>query len=129
MSTYAVVLAIHVIVAVLGAGGVAAVAIVASTARRSPGAAASLPALLRWSAASLGVMFLSGAALEWTVGGAYHESGWFRGSVVLLVATGALNALARRALRRGDPVVRVERLAYGMCALVAAIVVLMEVKP
>ena len=133
MSGYQAALVLHVIGAVLGVGAVAAVAIVARAARAgAPGAGGALPGLLRWTGASLGWMLLTGVALDFSVGGAYHATGWFRGSVVLMLATGALGGLARRALRAGDgprAVVRVERLAYGMCALVAAIVALMEAKP
>ena len=56
---------------------------------------------------------------------------------VLVALTGALHGRARRAVRLGltnagdgDVAVRrVARLAYGMCALIAVIAVLMEVKP
>jgi hypothetical protein len=56
---------------------------------------------------------------------------------VLVALTGALHGRARRAVRLGltnagdgDAAVRrVARLAYGMCALIAVIAVLMEVKP
>jgi hypothetical protein len=62
---------------------------------------------------------------------------WFRGSVGLIVLTGVLNGLARRVVRRGlgpdverEAALRgVERLAYAMSALIAAIAALMEVKP
>lgn len=54
--------------------------------------------------------------------------------MLLLVATIALQAQARRAVRHGGAnendgdLRRVERIAYGMCALIAVITVLMEVK-
>ena len=55
----------------------------------------------------------------------------------VLIATGALHGLTRRTARSGlngnggadGAVRRVQRMAYGMCALVAAITMLMEVKP
>jgi hypothetical protein len=67
----------------------------------------------------------------------FMSRGWFRGSAPLLVAARVLHAQARRTVRSGlakeDSEVlvlrRVGRIAYGMWALIAAITVLMEVKP
>ena len=140
-SLYASVLAVHVIVAILGLGSVASVALVASTARRAGRGATDvvvwLGPLLRSSGISLGIMLVTGVLLDLAAAGAFHGAWWFRGSILLLVATAVLHAQARRAVRR--PLVteedrdaalrRVERIAYGMCALIAAITVLMEVKP
>jgi hypothetical protein len=132
---------VHVVVAVLGLGSIAAVAVVAATARRTGrGArdvAAWLGALLRLSAFSLAAMLATGVLMDFAARGAFHEAWWFRGSALLLVATGVLHAQARRAVRPGfageddaEKVLRrVERIAYGMCGLIAAITVLMEVKP
>ena len=69
--------------------------------------------------------------------GAFRSSWWFRGSVLLLLVTGALHGLSRRAMRTvavneatNDVVLRrVERIAYAMCVLIVAITVLMVVKP
>jgi hypothetical protein len=81
-------------------------------------------------------MLLTGILLDIAAGGAFRHLWWFRGSALLLVATGALHAQARRALRSGltqqseDVALRrIEWIAYTMCVLVALIVVLMEVKP
>ena len=131
----------HVLVAVLGLGSIASVAIVAATTRRaargSTGASVWLGPLLRCSALSLAAMLATGLLLDLTVAGAFSAAWWFRGSALLIVATGVLQAQARRALRRGLPnedfgetvLRRVEWIAYGMWALIAVIVVLMEVKP
>lgn len=139
---YLPILAIHVIVAVLGLGSIASVALVSATARRagrgSTDAAAWLQPLLRYSALSLAAMLVTGALLDFTAGGAFHEFWWFRGSAILLIATGALHGQARRAMRvglanegRGGDVMlrRIERIAVIMCALIAVIAILMEVKP
>jgi hypothetical protein len=135
------VLVVHVLVAVLGLGSIASIAIVAATAgragRRAADALTWLGLLLRYSALSLGAMLATGILLGVTSAGAVHEAWWFRGSALLLVLTGALHGRARRAVRLGltnagdgDVAVRrVARLAYGMCALIAVIAVLMEVKP
>jgi hypothetical protein len=140
-SFYVPVLVVHVLVAVLGVGSIASLAVLAGTARRagrgSTDPSAWLGPLMRYSAVSLGVMLATGAFLDFAAGGAFHQAWWFRGSALMLVATGALHAQARRAVRRGlavDGVTavtlrRVERIAYGMCALIAAIAVLMETKP
>ncbi len=82
-------------------------------------------------------MLVTGILIDVAAAGAFHEQWWFRGSAVLLVLTGVLNGRARRVVRRGlgpdagrDAALRgVERLAYGMSALIAAIAALMEVKP
>jgi hypothetical protein len=138
---YISVLVVHVLVAVLGLGSIASVAIVAATAgkagRRAAGALTWLGPLLRYSAFSLAAMLATGIVLGVTSAGAVHEAWWFRGSALLLVPIGGLHARARRAVRlglanEGDgdlALRRVARLAYGMCALIAVIAVLMEVKP
>jgi hypothetical protein len=139
-SVYTSVLMLHVIVAVLGLGSIASIAIVAAAGRAGRRAADTLTwlgPLLRYSALSLGAMLATGIALGATSAGAVHEAWWFRGSALLLVLTGALHGRARRAVRLGlanagdgDAALRrVARLAYGMCALIAVIAALMEVKP
>ena len=134
-------LVLHVVVAVLGLGSVLAVAVVAAATRRTARApieaAPWLGPLLRFSAISLGLMFSTGILMDAAAGGVFHDRWWFRGSAVLLVLTGFLHARARRIVRRGfnpdagaHAALRgIERLAYGMSALIAAITVLMEVKP
>jgi hypothetical protein len=138
---YSCLLAAHALAAVLGVGSIASVAIVVSTARRAGRGVAEVSAwlspLLRYSALSLAAMLVTGVLLDLTVSGAFSRTWWFRGSVLLLLATGALHGRARRAVRKdlGEKsskefvLRRVERMAYGMCALVAVITVLMEVKP
>ena len=80
-------------------------------------------------------MLVTGVLMDGVTHGAFHDWWWFRGSALLLVATGALHGQARRTIRLGvgrdgDAVLRrVERIAYAMCVLVAAITVLMEAKP
>ncbi len=129
---YTPVLVVHVLVAVLGLGSVASVALVAATARKAGRGVTDvspwLGPLLRYSAVCLGVMFITGILLDLAADGAFRGAWWFRGSALLLLATGALHGLTRRSLRSGG-VQRVERFAYGMCALLGAITVLMEVKP
>ena len=138
---YMAVLTAHVLVAIVGLGSIASVAVVAATARRagrdSTEVSAWLVPLLRYSVFSLAAMLITGFLLDLVAGGAFHDTWWFRVSALLLVATGALHVQARRALRKGlakgtsgEAVLRrVERIAYGMCALIASITVLMEVKP
>lgn len=134
---YSPLLVLHVLVAVLGVGSIASIALVAATSRRtSQGAAqavAWLGPLLRYSVVSLAAMLVTGVLMDLAVNGAFRNSWWFRGSALLLVATGALHGLTRRTVRSGSDSSavfrRVQRLAYGMCALVAVITVLMELKP
>jgi hypothetical protein len=88
-------------------------------------------------ALTLAAMLVTGVLLDLTMSGAFSRTWWFLGSVLLLLATGALHGRARRAVRKGlgeesgneFVLRRVERMAYGMCALIAVITVLMEVKP
>ena len=136
---YTPILVTHVLIAVLGLGSIASVALVAASARRdgnSTDASRSIGLLLRYSGLSLVTMLITGILLDVASGGAFRGAWWFRGSAILLLATGVLLGQARRALRsvgQGDgrevTLRRVERIAYGMCAFLAAITVLMEVKP
>jgi hypothetical protein len=140
-SLYTPSLVLHVVVAVLGLGSIASIAIVAGSARRAGrGPEMVLPwlsPLLRFSAFSLGAMLVTGILLDLAAKGAFHDLWWFRGSALLLVAAGALHGGMRRTVRLGlakqtepDAVLsRVERLAYAICTLIAAITLLMEVKP
>jgi len=135
------ILVLHVVIAVLGLGSIVSVAVVAATTRRAGlglvQVSTWLAPLLRFSAGSLGGLLATGILMDAAAGGAFHGQWWFRGSAVLLVVTGALHGQARRVLGRAlgrdagaDAALRaVERLAYGMSALIAAIAALMEVKP
>jgi len=131
----------HVLIAVLGLGLVVSIAIVAALARKGGRDWAEvlpwLIPLLRCSAFSLGAMLATGILLDLAAKGAFHESWWFRGSALLLVATGALHGQARRTVRlskvekaSSEMVLRrIERLAFAMCILIAGVSILMEVKP
>ncbi len=131
----------HVLVAVLGLGSVVSIAIVTALARKDRRDSAEvllwLVPLLRYSAFSLGAMLVTGILLDVAAKGAFHGSWWFRGSALLLVATGALHGQARRTVRlsfaekaNSDTALRrLERLAFAMSILIAGISVLMEVKP
>ena len=136
------VLVLHVVVAVLGLGSILAIAVVSATARRagvrSADIAAWLGPLLRYSAFSLAAMLVTGVLMDLTTRGAFHSWWWFRASALLLVVIGALHGVARRAVARGlaaergrddEMLRRVERIAYTMSALIAAITILMEAKP
>jgi hypothetical protein len=134
-------LVLHVLVAVLGLGSIASIVIIAAVARRSRYKTKEilswLSPLLRCSAISLAAMLFTGILLDLAAQGAFRHLWWFRGSALLLLATGALHGQGRRAIRWGladeakyDVVLRrVERIGYAMCALVLAITVLMVIKP
>ncbi len=123
MSIYGVVLGVHVVVAILGVGQLAAVAVVSGTADPR-----TIISLTRNARLSLLVMFLTGAALDFTSGGLFHERLWFRGSALLLLLTGVLIWRAQKAARAAQPN-RVRGMAWAMCGMVAVITVLMELKP
>ena len=82
-------------------------------------------------------MFVTGAILDVTAGGAHHEWWWFRLSAMLLVATFLINARARAALANGlkaegrgaAALGRIERAGWSMCGTVTLITVLMQAKP
>lgn len=123
MSGYGWVLSLHVIVAVLGVGQLAALAVTAGKAE-----ALALFPLVRNARLALVTMFVTGAALDFMSGGAFHERLWFRGSVILLVITGVLSWRAQKAARAARPG-QVRALAWGMCGAVALITMMMELKP
>lgn len=141
MTFFTPLLTAHVLVAVLGLGSVLSVALITAAVRRTGGGASAvlpwLGPLLRLSATSLVIMLVTGVLLDVAARGAFQARWWFRGSGLLLLMTGALHARARRIARkelqpdgRGQAGLRsVERLAYGMAFLIAAITVLMELKP
>ena len=117
---------------------IAVVALITCRAGRGPGEVLPwIAPLLRLSAFSLATMLATGIILDLAAKGAFRGSWWFRGSVLLLIAGGALNGAARRTIRsgyvkqadHGFVLQRIERIAYAMCAVVAGITVLMEVKP
>ena len=136
---YTSVSVVHVLAAVLGLGSITSAGIVATTARRTQQVAMAsiwLFPLLRYATFSLVTMLATGVLLDFVAAGAFSGAWWFRG-FVLLLATGILNGVMRRAIRAAPahsegeaPVLRrVERLSYGMCALLGAITILMETKP
>lgn len=123
MSGYGWVLSLHVIVAILGVGQLAALAVTAGRAE-----AGALFALIRNTRLALATMFITGAALDFMSGGAFHERLWFRGSGILLIITGVLSWRVQKAARATQPG-RVRALAWGMCGAVALITAMMELKP
>jgi hypothetical protein len=129
---------VHVLAAVLGTGAVATVAITARAAERtaSPEATATFLSVARWAGAGLGLVFVTGAGIDFAVGGLHHAAGWFRASGILVLVAGAVLARARwlaRAVtdaRRDRAQLRtVTLLSWSACAIVAAVVVLMELRP
>jgi hypothetical protein len=125
---YAVAIAVHVLVAVLAVGLVGAVPLTARLARQSPAAGETiLRALLRALQIGLAVMLLSGVLLDFAVAGGYHHMRWFQASIVALVVLGVSLGRARAELRRGA-LRRVEGWGWAMCASVAVITFLMQMK-
>src|SRR3981081_366476 len=127
-SLYPVALSIHVATAILGLGQVAGIAILASSGPAdAPVATATWTALgrlARGTTWSLALMLLSGALIDYSVGGGYHEAWWFRLSFFLLLVLGAINGRTRRALRKREsarPLQAVVRGAWSMCAIIAVI--------
>jgi hypothetical protein len=139
MTLYPILLSIHVVTAILGLGQiVGTTAVASSTPTDAPVPPTTLAVLRRLGLGTIGalaMMLLSGALLEYTSGGAFHATLWFRVSFFLLIALGALQAGIRRILRKverdadGRAIRRVVQLSRVMCAIVAVVSILMEVKP
>jgi hypothetical protein len=136
MTLYPVALSIHVVTAILGLGQVAGIASLASSAQAeapvAPATWNALGRLARGTNWSLALMLLSGVLIDYSVGGGYHEAWWFRLSIGLWLVLGAISGRTRRALRKREsarPLQGVVRGAWSMCAIIAVIAVLMEVKP
>ncbi len=138
MNVYAILLSAHVITAILGMGQIAGTAIVASSSTPTPPATPIAPEVLTilrrlglGTSIAIALMMLTGALLEYSVGGAFHTSAWFRVSFVLAIVLGALQGVIRRWLRTGDaPALRrVRGVSAVMCVTVALVTILMELKP
>src|SRR5262245_22388731 len=141
MSMYTVAVVVHVVVAVLGVGQLGAIAVAASAARRSsvaePQAATWLGLLLRYTRWSLAAMFATGIWIDLAAGGVYRHAWWARLSAALMVvaflllrrALGLVSRVAPDGSEAPIPLLRLERTAWSMCAIVGLITILMEAKP
>jgi len=141
VTLYTVALALHGLVAVLAIGLVGAIPIAARAARRSEadfgGSSALLATLLRVVQLGLGVMFFTGALIDFAAAGAFHRTGWFKLSLALFVVIAISLGRARAALRRGlasadvrrAALDRVERWGWATCASVALVTLVMLTKP
>jgi uncharacterized protein YfaQ (DUF2300 family) len=138
MQSFAV--ALHVVTAILGLGQIAGMAVVASTNTNEATVPQStwraLERLVRGATWSLLVMLLTGILIAYLVGfELYGKHLWLRASFAATLVIGALNGTLRRALKNrpqlGEARVmkRVATSAWIMCALLAVIATLMELKP
>jgi hypothetical protein len=146
---YAVAVALHVLVAVLGVGLVGAIPITARIARRYTAAMsgagqagqtgaveAMLAILLLATQLAFLLMVITGVLLDVSMAGAFHRTAWFQVSIAVLLVVGLSHARARSALRnarregaRDAALGRVERWGIVMCVGVATVALLMQVKP
>jgi hypothetical protein len=135
MQMYSVVVSLHVITAVLGLGPLAALAVIASrsdTGEFPPQRATALLRIVTWSLVGI---LVTGVIMIAFTKGALGRTRWMMSSVILFVLLGFLLGQARRVLRRAlgaTPSVipaALSRILWTMCAVVAAIVYLMEAKP
>jgi hypothetical protein len=145
MSSYTLIVSLHVIVAILGLGPLMALALLTRRPPLSTGTLRPLPPepalraflrVLRTSQACLALMLATGAILVAMTHGAFGRQLWMIVSVVLFVALGAGTGLAqsclKQALKPGAAIVHVERahkLLVLMCAIVGAVAWLMQTKP
>jgi hypothetical protein len=140
MILYVVAIALHVVFAVLAIGVVGAVPLVARLARQD-GTLGSperlLGALLRVMQVGFFAMLLTGVLLDVSMDGAFHRTTWFKVSIVVLAVVGFCHSRARVALRKGFApgggrevaLASIERWGWTMCAAVALITLLMQMKP
>src|SRR4051812_14079700 len=138
---YTVSVGIHVLTAILAVGLVGAIPLTARMARQSArdlaGVERILGALLLAMRVGLAGMLLTGMLLDFSAAGAFHLTGWFRASIAVFALLGVSVARANVALRRGfapggareNALARVERWGWAMCASVALITILMQMKP
>lgn len=143
MSAYLWLVAVHVLVAILGLGGVMAIPIFGATAlRRSEGPAArealaGLLPLIRFARAALGLMLITGISIELLAHGAHRREGWFLASLALLVGVGfSLSRVAGKvkATLEGTGELQaslrgIRAWGWTVCLFVGLIAVLMQAKP
>jgi len=141
MSMYSLVISLHVVAALLGAGLLAAVPFGTGSARRGglglDALSAWLTPLFRTARAGLVLAFLSGALLDYLARGAFHRAAWFRLAGLLLLVTAGCQTGAQASLKQGRtgklsvPVAlrRIELFSGASMFAVACIAVLMEWKP
>lgn len=142
MSIFGVTLCLHVLVAVFGLGQLTAVTIVTRAALTGgaprPSDWAALHRSLRGIAWSLGLLLVTGIGIDFAASGVFHGTLWFRLSFGLLLVVGFLGGRAQRVLRQSrsltpelgvTALVRIERIAWTMCGVVALMVVLMVLRP
>ena len=128
----------HVLFAVLGTGLIGAIALASRSLAENEGTrgASALVSLSRWASLGLLLVFLTGVACDFAAEGAYHKQWWFRlAGLSMFVAGGMLGrvrALIRRLVSGGvqTPVLAgVRGFSLAACAVIAWIVVLMELRP
>lgn len=114
MNSYSVVVALHVVIAVLGLAPIVQVALTGDRSRA-----------LVVSRAALGLLLVTGIIADVLMSGAWHQTLWFRASgALVLVSAGVLAAMGRaKSPELAKLLARVE------CGVIAMIVALMELKP
>ena len=122
---YETAVVLHVLVAVLLIGLCGAIPVVARAAL--VGSERILGTLVRALQIGLLAMLLTGVLIDVSVAGAFHATGWFRGSVALWIVVGICVGRTRGALRRGA-LPRVERWGWITCVAVALVTILMRAK-
>jgi accessory gene regulator protein AgrB len=139
MTIYTVLVALHAVAAVLGAGLVLAIAVVAHGPTPEPAVpivGARLLRLLRATAVSMALLLLTGLLVT-SLARAFTAMIWFRMSFALFIVLGAIAAVTRRRLARALAAApapaaalrTVERAGIAMCAVVAVVAFLMAAKP
>jgi hypothetical protein len=133
MTLQRLVLSLHVLVAVLGLGQVAALLLFTGpNANVGESTVPLLRRLVRGVSLSLALLLLTGVYLLWRAGGVFVYTWWFRDSMVVLVLLGFVNSRAMRALRTDklpDLTRKLRPIAWALCLLVAIAVWLMVGKP
>jgi hypothetical protein len=136
MSTYSILVCLHVITAILGLGPLTALAVVTTGSSSAPFPPQRIASLLRIVGWSLLGLLLTGCVVIAMTHGALGDTRWMRVSFGLFVLLGFLHGQARRQLRQAQratsPITlprSLSRILWAMCVVVATITYLMEAKP
>jgi hypothetical protein len=141
MNTYGVVVAFHVVVAIVGVGLVGALPLAARVARLAGTDLLVLRSLHtplhRITGTSLFVMLFSGLALDYLASGMHRERGWFQAALVVWFLVGFCHGRVHAALRRGlagtleraRALAQMELFGWLACAGVLLLALLMKSKP
>ncbi|MCB2198346.1 hypothetical protein KQI63_03015 [bacterium] len=131
MAGYQHTLMLHVLVAVVGIGPLAALAVLALSKTERGLVAHVGKQLSRWASASMGLMLLTGIYLLYVTGWGYLQAAWFWVAFVLYLALEPLQRVIIKRASRDDEKTQAASRPLGWVLLVSLIVIvyLMYARP